>query len=127
MTTGSGVNANGQGCGSMPNGGAADSDGGESVDERRNNHGNIPVVNEDHVDVVQESPKFAHGIMAGAEITGVNVFKEVNRMNVGADSEAGFLAQLEEIDNALKIFETAGGRTVVGPDSDQVLGGDGLG
>ena len=126
-TAGSGVNVNGHGCGSMPNGGTADRDGGESMDERRNNHGNIPVVNEDHVDVVQESPNFAHGIMAGAEITGVNVFKEVNRMNVGADSEAGFQAQLGEIDNALKVFETAGGRTVVGPDRDQVLGGDGLG
>ena len=126
-TAGSGVNVNGHGCGSMPNGGTADRDGGESMDERRNNHGNIPVVNEDHVDVFQEGPNFAHGIMAGAELTGVNVLKEVNRMNVGADSEAGFQAQLEEIDNALKVFETAGGRTVVGPDRDQVLGGDGLG
>ena len=65
--------------------------------------------------------------MAGAEITGVNVFKEGIRMTVDADSEAGFKAQLEEIDTALKIFETAGGRTVVGPDRDQVVGGDGLG
>ena len=65
--------------------------------------------------------------MAGVEITDVNISRKVNRMSVGTDSDAGFQAQLEEIDNALNVFETAGGRTTVGSDRDQVLCGVGLG
>ena len=65
--------------------------------------------------------------MAGAEITDVNVSRGVNRMSESTDSDAGFQAQLEEIDNALNVFETVGGRTEVGPDRDQVLGVVGLG
>ena len=126
-SAGSGDNVNGHGSGSTSNGGAAVRGGNVSEDERRNNHGNNPVRRDDHVDAFQEGPIFAQGIMAGAEITDVNVSREVNRMSVSTDSDAGFQAQLEEIDNALKVFETAGGRTVVGPDRDQVLGGDGLG
>ena len=65
--------------------------------------------------------------MAGVEITGVNVSRGVNWMSVNTDLDASFQAQLEEIDNALNIFETAGGRAEVGLNRDQDLGVDGLG
>ena len=126
-SAGSGGNVNGHGSGSTSNGGAAVRDGEVSEDERQNYQGNTPVRRDDHDDVFQEGPIFAQGIMAGAEITDVNVSRGVNRINVSTDSDAGFQAQLEEIDNVLNIFETAGGRIEVGPDRDQVLGVVGLG
>ena len=65
--------------------------------------------------------------MAGAEVTDVNVSREVNRMTVSTDSYADFQEQLEAIDNELNKFETVKGRAEVGPDSMQALGVDGLG
>ena len=126
-SAGSRGNVNGHGSGSALNGGAAIRDGEVSEDERRNNQGNIPVRRVDQEDLFQECPNSAQRIMAGAEIMDVNVSRGVNRMSVSTDSNAGFQAQLEEIDNALNIFETAGGRTEVGSDRDQNLGVDRLG
>ena len=113
--------------GSAMNGGAAMRDGEGSEDERRTNHGNNPMRKVDQEDLFQECPNSEQGIMAGVEITGVNVSRGVNWMSVSTGLDASFQAQLEEIDNALNIFETAGGRAEVGPNRDQDLGVDGLG
>ena len=99
-SVGSGGNVNGNGSGSVLNGGATIRDGEVSEDEWRNNQGNIPVRRVNREELFQECPNSVQGIMAGAEITDVDVSKGVNRMSVSTDSDAGFQAQLEEIDNA---------------------------